>query len=98
MATIIQHGSKASIGATALQLTTKVVPAGATKGVYVKASSVNTGIVYVWLSTVTAGGTEATNGYPLSANDWHYFEIADPALLYVIASTTGNEVYFYLNY
>ena len=47
MATIIQHGSKASIGTTALQLTTKVVPAGATKGVYVKASSVNTGIVYV---------------------------------------------------
>lgn len=100
MASIIRHGSKTAIGTTALPLTTLVTwaPEWTIKWVYVKASSVNSGIVYIWLAWVTAWGTEATDWYPLTANDWHYFEIDNISLLYVIASGAGNQVFFYVNY
>lgn len=86
------HGSKASIGATALQLTTST--AVADKGVLIKASAANGGIVYVGKSDVTAGGTEATNGYPLAAGEEVVIPCDTPSKIYVIGSTTGLEVFF----
>lgn len=95
----IKHGSLASIGATALRLVSSFTDAVNIKWVYVKASSSNAGIVYIGSSSaVTAGGTPATNWYPLSANDVFYFETNTPSELFAIASTTGQEVYFWINY
>lgn len=87
------HGSKSLIGATALQLTTSTVTAD--KGVLIKAAAANGGgIVYVGNSDVTAGGTDATNGYPVAAGEEVVIPVDTPSSIYVIGSTTNLEVFF----
>ena len=87
------HGSLASIGATALQLTSTVTPLK--RGIVVKASpgNANGTIVYVGKSTVTAGvAAPTTDGFPLSPGDSVSFETDDASKVYCIGSTTGLSV------
>jgi hypothetical protein len=86
------HGSKGSIGLTALQLTASSITAK--KGVLVKASAANTGIIYVGNSDVTANSTEATDGYELYAGEAVLIEVDNANKIYVIASATGQKVFF----
>jgi hypothetical protein len=85
-------GRKSAIGATALQMTTVSNPA--TKGVSVVASSTNTGIVYVGISTVTANAADATDGYPLTAGSSITLPVSNANLVYVIGSATGQAVFW----
>ena len=95
----IKHGSLSSIGATALQLVAPFTDAVNIKGIYVVPSNSNTGIVFIGKSTVTAGGTPATNWIPLyPTSPWLFLQINDPTELYAIATTTGNEVFFLIQY
>lgn len=89
----IVHGSKGSIGATALQLTTDPTPLR--RGVTVKAALGNsTNKVYVGLAGVTADNTAATDGFELLGGDSVTIEIDAASKLYVIGSTTGLKVFF----
>lgn len=88
-------GSKSSIGASALQLTSTSTPCS---GVYIKRSSSETGIVYVGTSTVTAGTTDATDGFPIEAGDSLFVSVDDPSKVYVIGSTTGLKVFYMITY
>lgn len=90
------HGSLASIGASALQLSADTTPLK--RGVVVKAapSTVNgSGIVYVGKSTVTAGfAAPTTDGFPLAAGESITIEVDRVSRLYCIGSTTGLAVSF----
>jgi len=55
----------------------------------------NTGIVYVGKdNTVTAGGTPATDGYPLQPGDNIVLEVDNPNKLWVIADTLNQKVFW----
>lgn len=95
----IKHGSLASIGATALQIVAPFTNAVNCKGVYIVPNSANTGNVFIGKSTVTAGGTPATNGIPLyPTSTGFFFQVNDPTELFAIATTIGNEVYYLIQY
>lgn len=81
--------AKSWIDTTAVQLTSTK---NTTSGVYIKASSVNTGIVYVGNSTVTRGTADATDGFELSAWEGVFIKITDPSLIYVIGSAATQRV------
>lgn len=59
-------GKKTTSASTATQLTATSVPC---QGMLVKASKNNTDTMWVGISTVTAGGTDATDGYPLEPGE-----------------------------
>jgi hypothetical protein len=86
------HGSKGSIGGTALQLTSTVTPL--LRGITVKADAANsTAFVYVGNSNVTAGiAAPTTDGFKLAAGESVSFEIDDVSKVWVIGSTTGLAV------
>ena len=88
----LYHGSKASIGATALQLTS--TSRSLNRGVKVKADAGNsTNFIFVGLSGVTAGtSAPTTDGYKLAAGEETELAIDDPSKIYVIGSTTGLAV------
>ncbi len=89
--TAMDHAEKTSIGATALQLTSTSF--ACRQGVEIKAAPANsTGIIYVGNSDVTAGGTDATDGFALAAGERLFLPIDDPTKVYVIGSTTGLAV------
>lgn len=89
--TVMDHAEKTSIGATALQLTSTSM--AARQGVEIRAAPANsTGIIYVGNSDVTAGGTDATDGFALAAGERVFIPIDDPSKVYVIGSTTGLAV------
>ena len=66
-------------------------------GFTVKAKGANTGKVYLGFdNTVTADTTAATDGFELSAGEAYFVpkaEAADPTGVWVIASTTNQEVF-----
>jgi hypothetical protein len=85
------HGERTSIGATALQLTTTSF--AARQGVEIRADAANgANFVYVGNSDVTAGGTDATDGFKLAAGERVFIPIDDPSKVWVIGSTTGLAV------
>lgn len=85
------HQEKTSIGATALQLSATSIQLQV--GIEIKAAAANsTGIVYVGKSTVTAGGTDTTDGFPLAAGERLFLAIDDVSSVWVIGSTTGLAV------
>lgn len=86
------HGSLASIGATALQLSASVAPLR--NGVLIKADYANAGIVYVGSSTVTAAAAAGTDGFPIKAGESVMVEAQSASIVYAIASTTGQKVWF----
>ena len=94
----MDHGSLASIGATALQLTSTDIPA--INGVLVKASNANaeSSYIYVGNSDVTAGtAAAATDGFELGVGGSVMVEIDNANKIYVIGSTTGLAVSFILS-
>jgi hypothetical protein len=89
------HGSKGSIGTSAVQLigTSTLLD----YGVEVKADPANSGTVYVGLAGVTNGNASATDGFPLLASHSLFVPKAvakDASLIYVIASGAGQKVFF----
>ncbi len=88
---VFVHGSKGSIGATALALT--AVSSRLNRGVSVKADAGNSGFVFVGGSAVTAGiSAPTTDGYKLAGGEECFIEIDDPSRIFVIGSTTGQAV------
>lgn len=82
------HAEKTSIGATALQLLATSLPIQV--GIEIKAAVANgAGIVYVGNSDVTAGGTDATDGFALAAGERLFLAVDDVSKVWVIGSTTG---------
>jgi hypothetical protein len=87
----LYHQEKTSIGATALQLSATAIEIQT--GIEIKAATANgSGIVYVGKSTVTAGGTDTTDGFPLAAGERVFLAIDDVSKVWVIGSTTGLAV------
>lgn len=85
-------GSKSSIGTSAVQITASSNVAKI--GVTVKAANANTGTVYIGLSGVTAGTTDATDGFELAGGESITIEVDNANKVYVIGSTTGQKVYW----
>jgi len=87
------HGRKSNIGTTAVRLTT--TSNRSKRGVLVKAAADNTGTVYVGTSSsVTADSADSTDGFELSAGDSVVVEIDDPSNVYMIASASGQKVFW----
>jgi hypothetical protein len=84
------HGEKTSVGATALQLVAASLPIQV--GIEIKAAATNAGTIYVGNSDVTAGGTDATDGFPLAAGERLFLAVDDVFKVWVIGSTTGLAV------
>jgi len=83
------HGSKLT-EAAACQLTTSSVKCE--RGVTVKASASNSGIVYVGNSDVTKGTTNSTDGYELSAGNSIFIEVNNVNKVYIIGTDVNHRV------
>lgn len=86
----VLNGSLASIGATALQITSTATPLK--WGVRIKAAHANsTNFIYVGCnSTLTAGvAAPTTDGYQLALDTEVFIPIDDLSKIWVIGSTTG---------
>ena len=84
------HGANGDVDTTAEQLVTSSIAPSI--GILIKASSTNTGIIYVGNSDVTAGGTDATDGFELDAGESLMIEGRDADEIYVIASVASQRV------
>ena len=86
--TTFAHGTKTSIGATAVQLSA-TRSFTSQNGIKLKADTANTAPVYIGNSSaVTSSGS--TKGYPLLAGQETTVPIAYPDLIYLI-STGGSQ-------
>lgn len=85
-------GAKSAIGTSAVQITTTSI--ACKQGVLVKASSTNTGIVYVGPSGVTASTANATDGMELLAGESFVLPVDNANKVYAIASAPGQKIYF----
>jgi hypothetical protein len=90
----IEHGSKGSIGTSAVQVTTTSIKLE--KGVIVKAAAGNGGTVYVGNSDVTANSAEATDGFELTAGESITVPVDDVSKVYVIGSGAGQQVFWFV--
>lgn len=90
--TAFNTGSKSSIGTSAVQITASSI--ATVLSVLVKAANNNTGIIYIGNSGVTAGTTDATDGYELAGGESVTIEVDNVNKLYAISSTTGQKVYW----
>ena len=64
-------------------------------GVTVRADPANTGVVYVGLdNAITAGTTDATDGFPLQAGESITLPVANSNQLWVIGSAVNQIVYY----
>ena len=84
------HGANGDVDTTAEQLVTSSIAPSI--GILVNASGTNTGIIYVGNSDVTAGGTDATDGFELDAGESLMIEGRDADEIYVIASVANQRV------
>lgn len=85
------HGSKGSIGTTALQLTSSQLTLA--RGITIKADVDNSGVVQVGRSDVTHGvSAPATDGFKLAAGEEVFIEASDPTQVYVISADAGQAV------
>ncbi len=85
--------SKGSINTSGVQLIVTSTPAKF--GVQVKAANGNLGVVYIGqASGVTAGTSEANDGFELGAGESNFFPVDDTNKLWVIGSTTSQKVFF----
>lgn len=87
-------GSKSGIGTSQVQL---VSSGSNSMALTIQADISNTGTVYVGKTGVTAGTTDATDGYPLLAGDSIDIYYNAPANVYLIASAAGQKVYWMSN-
>lgn len=88
----IDHGSNLDIDTSAEQITSTSF--ACKFGVTIKADITNTGIVYIGNSDVTASGTAATDGFPLSAGESLTLEVTNSNIPYAIASSNNQKVYW----
>lgn len=86
------HGCRSAIGTSAAPLTTQAYHAA--RGVQLRAAATNTAAVYVGRSDVTAGGSDATCGYPLEANEGLFLPLSDPRQIHLIAASAGQSIYW----
>jgi len=85
-------GANGDVDTTAEQLiTTSIAPS---VGILIKASNTNTGIIYVGGAGVTAGTTDATDGFELNAGESLMVEGRDADEIYVIASANNQRLSF----
>jgi len=90
------HGRTVISSSTATALLSSNPSSKVQKGLVVKASPSNTGIIYVGKSDVTAGGTAATDGFPLSAGDPPMFiPIENVAGVYALAAVNNESLFWY---
>jgi hypothetical protein len=96
------QGAKSGIGNSAVALTSTSTPF--TYGVRIKADGTNTGNVAIGAkiasgnANVTLQVSDATDGWLLAPGDEIPIPvniIADVSLIYAIASTSGNRLYYY---
>lgn len=85
-------GSKSSITTSAVQIIVSSTPA--VVGVTVKAANTNTGTLYIGNATITAGTTDATDGFELAGGEAVTIEIDDVNKLYAIGSAAGQKLYW----
>lgn len=92
VATGFDHGSNRDVDTAAEQITVSSITAKF--GVVVKAANANTGTIYVGNSDVTAGTTDATDGFELGAGESILVRVNNANLVYVIASTNNQIIYW----
>lgn len=92
VASSFDHGSNRDIDTSAEQITSSSVTAKF--GVLLKASDSNTGIIYVGNSDVTAGTTDATDGFPLAAGDSVLLKVNNANIPYAIGSANNQVIYW----
>lgn len=85
---------RVAVGTTAAAITS--APYACKRGVGVKASPSNAGVIYVGPSDVTAGSTPATDGWPLAAGEELFLPLDDPRAVYAIASVANQQLYVVL--
>jgi len=91
--TEFRNGAKSAVGAVAVQMTDNST--GTENGVLIKAASTNDGLVYVGDNNgVTAGDTDATDGFELTARESIVVPIDKPSKIWLIASAAGQKVYW----
>ena len=91
----IYTGRTSSIGTSAVALTSSDVSGD--RGVQIFADSSNAGTLYVGEDdTVTADSADGTDGYPIAAGETVVIPTLRPDLLYVIASTGTNKLWWML--
>jgi len=84
-------GSK-TVGVTAVQLDSQEL---AFDIISIRAASANTGTIYVgYNSSVTAGTSESTDGYPLFAEDEKFVFLNNLNKIYLISDTAGQKIFF----
>lgn len=88
----MDHGSNLDIDTTAEQITTTSF--ACKFGVTLKADITNTGIIYIGNSDVTASGTAATDGFPLSAGETLTLEVSNSNIPYAIASAVNQKIFW----
>jgi len=87
------HGSKSDIGSTPVPLVNKSIKTK--RGVVVKASTKNDGIVYVGTNpAMTPGTNDETDGWELSAKDAITVEINDVRNVLLMEDTPGQRVFW----
>ena len=87
------HGRKSNVGTSVVTLVGDSIKTK--RGVLIKAASGNSGKVYVGISTsVTADSNDGTDGFELSAGDSLEVEINDVRSIHIIASESGQKVFW----
>lgn len=85
-------GAKSSIGTSVVQISSSTTYLN--KGILVKAAKANSGTVYVGSSGVTAGTTDATDGFELGAGESIFIETDRLDRVYAIASASSQKVFW----
>lgn len=91
----INHGSKSSIGASAVQLTASDIPC--LTGVIVKAAIDNTSGSKIYVgdsNAVTAGLADATDGFELAPGESITVPVDNANKIWVIGSTTSLKAFW----
>lgn len=88
----LDHGSNLDVDTSAEQITSTSF--ACKFGVTLKADITNTGIIYIGNSDVTASGTAATDGFPLSAGETLTLEVSNSNIPYAIASANNQKIFW----
>lgn len=89
----LDHGSNLDIDTSAEQITSTSF--ACKFGVTLKAAATNTGTLYIGdSSSVTAGTTGSTDGFPLEPGESVTLPVNNPNLLYAIASVANQKIFW----
>lgn len=86
------HGRKQNVDAVAVVLTNSRLRLS--RGVQLKADANNSATIYVGTSTVTAGTSEATDGFPLEAGEALFLPVDSPHKVFLVAAASGQAIYW----